>query len=275
MSHPALMVLTPPAAALAIQDDELTLPVTSPVVASLSPFLTEDISRSIEKQLIEAELLHEQSQPTLPDALIQADVPEESDSKVPLMPSLYRDAKQEDKKKNLSQATKYHAAGFHHPYSDGDDGLLYDDNGFLDLKAKITNIEEGVDLLINLKSANDRITDKIKDRKTNKKKPKSKRKQSSLPLQASVSPPVAENPKPKRRTSPRRAELLAKEGELVRVASLARAEALAREQVVAQQAFAWLKSPPAPPKNKATAKFKETSSLCKGSRSSRSTLGSW
>jgi hypothetical protein len=42
MLRPALIVLTPPAAALAIQDDELTLPVTSPVVASLSPFLTED-----------------------------------------------------------------------------------------------------------------------------------------------------------------------------------------------------------------------------------------
>ncbi len=65
--------------------------------------------------------------------------------------------------------------------------------------------------MINLKSADDPITDKIKDRKTNKKKPKSKRKQTSLPLQASVSQPVAENPKPKRRTSPRRAELLAKE----------------------------------------------------------------
>jgi hypothetical protein len=123
-----------------------------------------------------------------------------------------QDAKQEDKKKNISQATKYHAAGFLDPYSDDDDGLLDDDNGFLDLKEDITNIEEGVDLLlINLKSADDPITDKIKDRKTNKKKPKSKRKQSSLPLQASVSPPVAENPKPKWRTSPRRAELSANE----------------------------------------------------------------
>jgi hypothetical protein len=88
MSRPALMVLTPPAAALAIQDDKLTLPVTSPVVASLSPFLTQDVSRSIEKHLVEAELLHAQSHPTLPDALIQADVPEESDSMLPLMPSL-------------------------------------------------------------------------------------------------------------------------------------------------------------------------------------------
>jgi hypothetical protein len=130
---------------------------------------------------------------------------------LPLMPSLDRDAKQEDKKKNISQATKYHAAGFLDPYSGDDDGLLDDDNGCLDLKEEITNIEEGVDLLINLKSADDPITDKIKDRKTNKKKPKSKRKQSSLPLQALISPPVAENPKPKRRTSPRRAELLAKE----------------------------------------------------------------
>jgi hypothetical protein len=251
ISRPALMVLTPPAAALAVQDDELTLPITSPVVASLSPFLTADVSRSIEKDLIEAELLHAQSQRALPDALIQADVPGESDSMLPLMPSLDQDAKQEDKEKNISQATKYHAAAFHDPYSDDDDGLLDDDNGFLDLKEEITNIEEGVDLLINLKSANDPITDKNKDRKTNKKKPKSKRKQFSLPLQALVSPPVAENPKPKRRTSPRRAELLAKEAELVRVA-----EALAREQVVAQQAFAWLKSPPAPPKNKATARLK-------------------
>jgi hypothetical protein len=49
MSRPALMVLTPPSAALAIQDDELTLPATSPVIASLSPFLSEDVSRSIEK----------------------------------------------------------------------------------------------------------------------------------------------------------------------------------------------------------------------------------
>jgi hypothetical protein len=89
MSRPALMVLTPPAAAFAIQDDELTLPVTSPVVASLSPFLTEDVSRSIEKRLIEAELLHVQSQPTLLDALIQADVPEESDSMLPLMPKAW------------------------------------------------------------------------------------------------------------------------------------------------------------------------------------------
>jgi hypothetical protein len=110
--------------------------------------------------------------------------------------------------------------------------------------------------LINLKSAYDPITDKIKDRKTNKKKPKSKRKQSSLPLQASVLPLVAENPKPKWRTSPRRAELLAKAAELVRVAASARAEALAREQVVAQQAYAWLKSHPAPPKNEATARLK-------------------
>jgi hypothetical protein len=75
MSRPALMVLTRPAAALAIQDDELTLPVTSPVVASLSPFLTEDVSRSIEKDLMEAELMHAQSHPTLSDALIQADLP--------------------------------------------------------------------------------------------------------------------------------------------------------------------------------------------------------
>jgi hypothetical protein len=112
MSRPALIVLTLPAAALAIQDDELTLPVTSPVVASLSPFLSEDVSRSIEKQLVEAELLHAQSQPTLPDALIQADVPEESDSMLPLMPSLDQDAIQEDKKKNISQATKYHLLDF-------------------------------------------------------------------------------------------------------------------------------------------------------------------
>jgi hypothetical protein len=169
MPRPALMVLTPPVAALAIQDDELTLPVTSLVVVSLSPFLLEDVSRSIEKQLVEAELLHAQSQPTLPDALIQADLPEKSDSMLPLMPSLDRDAKQEDKKKNISEATKYHAAGFHDPYSDDDDGLLDDDNGFLDLKEEIRNIEEGVHLSINLKSANDPITDKIKDRKTNKK----------------------------------------------------------------------------------------------------------
>jgi hypothetical protein len=186
MSRRALMVLTPSGAALAIQDDELTLPATSPVVASLSPVLMEDVSRSIEKHLIEAELLHAQSQPTLPDALIQADVPEESDSMLPLMPSLDRDAKQEDKKKNISQATKYHAAGFHDPYNEDDDGLLDDDNGFLDLKEEITNIKEGVDLLINLKAADDPITEKTKDRKTNKKKPKSKRKQSSLPLQASI-----------------------------------------------------------------------------------------
>jgi hypothetical protein len=174
MLRPALMVLTPPAAALAIQDVKLTLPVTSPVVASLSPFLTEDVSRSIEKQLVEAELLHAQSQPTLPDALIQADVQEELDSMLPLMPSLAGDAKQEDKKKNISQATKYHPAGFHDPYSDDDDGLLDDDDGFLDLKEEITNIEEGVDLLINLKSADDPITDKTKNRKNIKinKKPK-------------------------------------------------------------------------------------------------------
>jgi hypothetical protein len=99
MSRPAFRVLTPPAAALAIQDDELTLPVTSPVVASLSPFLTADVSRSIEKNLIKAELLHAQSQPTLPDALIQADVPKESDSMLPLMPSLDQDAKQGTRRK--------------------------------------------------------------------------------------------------------------------------------------------------------------------------------
>jgi hypothetical protein len=67
--------------------------------------------------------------------------------------------------------------------------------------------------LINLKSADDPRTEKKKDRKTIKKKPKSKRKQSSLPLQASVSPPVTENTKAKQRTSPRRAALLAKEAE--------------------------------------------------------------
>jgi hypothetical protein len=83
MPRLALMVLALPYAALAIQDDELTLPATSPVVASLSPFLTADVSRSIEKNLIEAELV-------LPDALIQADVPEESDSMLSLMPSLDR-----------------------------------------------------------------------------------------------------------------------------------------------------------------------------------------
>jgi hypothetical protein len=143
MSRPALMVLTPPAAALAIQDDELTLPVTSPVVASLSPFLSEDVSRSIEKQLIEAEVLHAQSQPTMLDTLIQADIPEELDSMLPLMPSLDQDAKQEDKKKNIRQATKYHSAGFHDPYSDDDDGLLDDDNGFLDLKEEITKHRGG------------------------------------------------------------------------------------------------------------------------------------
>jgi hypothetical protein len=59
------------------------------------------------------------------------------------MPSLDRDAKQEDKKKNIRQATKYHPAGFHDPYRDNNDGLLDDDNGFMDLKEEITNIKRG------------------------------------------------------------------------------------------------------------------------------------
>jgi hypothetical protein len=48
----------------AIQDDKLTSPVTSPVVASLSQFLPEVVSRSIEKQLIATELLNAETQHT-------------------------------------------------------------------------------------------------------------------------------------------------------------------------------------------------------------------
>jgi hypothetical protein len=49
ISRPASNILSSPVPTSAIQDDELTSPVTSPVVASLSQFLPEDVSRSIEK----------------------------------------------------------------------------------------------------------------------------------------------------------------------------------------------------------------------------------
>jgi hypothetical protein len=105
MSRLTSNVLSSPIATSAIQDDVLTSPVIAPVVASLSQFLSEDVSRSIEKQLIEAELLNAETQETLVEALIQAevpDVPEESDSMLPIMPSLdHEDDQSED---NLSWA---------------------------------------------------------------------------------------------------------------------------------------------------------------------------
>jgi hypothetical protein len=152
MPCPASNVLSSPVATLATQDDVLTSPVTSLVVASLSQFLSEDISRSIEKQLIEAQLLNAETQKTLSEALIQAevpDVPEESDSMLPIMPSLldHKDDQSEDKKEDKSPATDYHSSGFHDPYSDDDDSLLDDK------KENPNMIEECIDLLINLKSA--------------------------------------------------------------------------------------------------------------------------
>jgi hypothetical protein len=252
MSPPASNVLSSPVASLAIQDHVLTSPVTSPVVASLSQFLSEDVSRSIEKQLIEAELLNAETQETLWEALIQAevpDVPEESDSMLLIMPSLdHEDDQSEDKKEDKSPATDYRSSGFHDPYSDDDDSLLDDK------KTIPKMIEECFDLLINLKSAGGPLTGKTKDKPTdkpiNKKKPKSRRKQSRLPLQAPLSPEVEKTTKPKRRTSPRRAEALAKEAEL------ARAEALARQASVAEEASTLLKKTPGPTKGEAVASLK-------------------
>jgi hypothetical protein len=251
MSRPASNVLSLPVATSAIQDDELTSPLTSPVVASLSQFLSEDLSRSIEKQLIEAELLNAETPHALPDALIQVevpdvpDVPEELVSMLPIMPSLDHDNQSEDKKEDKSPATDYHSSGFQYPYSDDDDSLMDD-------KRENPNmIEECIGLLINLKSAVGPLTNKTKDKPTDKKKPKSKRKQSSLPLQAPLSPEVEEKPKPKRRTSSRRANALAKEAEL------ARAEALAREASVAEEAYVWFKKRTVPTKEEAAASLKK------------------
>jgi hypothetical protein len=130
MSRLASIVLSLPVATSAIQDDVLTLPVSLPVVASFSQFLPEDVSRSIEKQLIEAKLLNAETQETLSEALIQAevpDVPEESDSMLPIMPSLdHEDDQSENKKEDKCPATDYHSSGFHDPYSDDDDSLLDD-----------------------------------------------------------------------------------------------------------------------------------------------------
>jgi hypothetical protein len=208
MSRPALNVLSLPVATSAIQDDVLTSPVTSPVVASFSQFLSEDASRSIEKQLIEAELLNAETQETLLEALIQAevpDVPEKSDSMLPIMPSLdHEDDQSEDNKEDKSPATDYHSSGFHDPYSDDDDSILDDK------KETPKMIEECIDLLISLQSADGSLTGKTKDKPIDKKKPKLRRKQSSLPLQAPLSPEVEKTTKPKRRTSPRRAEGLEK-----------------------------------------------------------------
>jgi hypothetical protein len=66
MSRPASNLLSLPVATSEIQDDALTSPVTSRVVASLSQFLLEDISRSIKKQLIDGDsLLDEKETPKM------------------------------------------------------------------------------------------------------------------------------------------------------------------------------------------------------------------
>jgi hypothetical protein len=108
------------------------------------------------------------------------------------------------KKEDKSPGTDYHSSGFHNPYSDDGDSLLDDK------KKTPKMIEECIDLLINLKSADGPLTGKTKDKPTDKpidkRKPKSRRKQSSLPMQAPLSPEVEKTTKPKRRTSPRRAE---------------------------------------------------------------------
>jgi hypothetical protein len=251
MLRPALNALSSPVALLAIQDAELTSPVTSLVVAALSQFLSEDVSRSIEKDLVETELQNSETQQPLQEALIQVDAPAESDSMLPLMPSLDHNALSEDKKKDKSPASNYHSSGFHDYYSEDED-LLLEPKTVEDEKQENPNIEEGVDLLIKLKVADAPLKDKTKDKPTDKKKPKSKRKQSSLPLQPHLSPDVADKPKSRRRTSPRRAEAMAKEAEL------ARAEALMREGAVS--------------KGGGHSQFKETSSLSKGCHSSRVTL---
>jgi hypothetical protein len=79
-------------------------------------------------------LLNAETQETLSEALIQAevpDVPEESDSMLPIMPSLdHEDDQSEDKKEDKSPATDYHSSGFHDPYID-------DDNSLLDNKKKL------------------------------------------------------------------------------------------------------------------------------------------
>jgi hypothetical protein len=172
MLRPASNILSLPVATLAIQDDVLTSPVTSPVVASLSQFLSEDVSRSIEKQLIEAELLNAETQETLSEAPIQAevpDVPEESDSMLPIVPSLdHEDDQREDKKEEKSPATDYHSSGFHDPYSNDDDSLLDDK------KETPKMIEECIDLLIKLKSADGPLTDKTEDKPTDKRADKKK-----------------------------------------------------------------------------------------------------
>jgi hypothetical protein len=116
MSRLASIVLSLPVATSAIQDDVLTLPVSLPVVASFSQFLPEDVSRSIEEQLIEAKLLNAETQETLSEALM-----------LPIMPSLdHEDDQSENKKEDKCPATDYHSSGFHDPYSDDDDSLLDD-----------------------------------------------------------------------------------------------------------------------------------------------------
>jgi hypothetical protein len=116
MSRPALNGLSLPVGSSAIQNNELTSPLTSLVVTALSRYLLEEVSRSIEKDLIEAELLNAETRQTLPDAPIQTDVPEELDSMLPLMPSLPSldlNTQSEDKKKEyISPATAYHSSGF-------------------------------------------------------------------------------------------------------------------------------------------------------------------
>jgi hypothetical protein len=190
-----------------------------------------DVSRSIAQDLIEAELQNLGTQQPLREAPIQADAPAESDSMLPLIPSLGHDTLGEDKKEENCPARDCHSTNFHNPYSDNDDSLLEPKEG--DVQEN-PNIEEGANLLIRLKLADAPATDKTKDKG---KKPK--RKHSSLPLQPPLSPETLEKPKSRRSASPRRAAALAKEAAFTQ-----------------QEATTRLKKPPVCPKEEAAARLK-------------------
>ncbi len=178
MSLEAENVLSPLVGSLSIQDDELASPMTSPVFAAISPLLTEDWSRHIDKELTEAEARGAEERARLPDAPIQSD---ETEELLPLMPDLSSpdlDTRSEEtKEKYISATTGYHGSGYFDGYSDDDDDLVPDAKREEKISEHVDedgNLKEAVDVLINLK---DGLPEKkAKAKPTKKKEPKSKKK---------------------------------------------------------------------------------------------------
>ena len=91
--------------------------MTSPVFAAISPLLSEDWSRHIDKELTEAEARGAEERARLPDAPIQSD---ETEELLPLMPDLSSSdldtRSEETKEKYISATTGYHGSGFFDGY---------------------------------------------------------------------------------------------------------------------------------------------------------------